>query len=234
MVLAEKFQMRNCFLIGDAAHQAPPFMGEGMMSGYRDAINLSWKIALSIKKNLSSNLLQSYELERKPHSRFVVKNSAGIGELMEAYAEAENPEQVPSDLVDKGYGSFIIPNLLEGLFYRGKANKSKHSGEIFPQPILYRNKKIYKRLDHLLGKNFAILSKTPYEISDENQDYLNFLGCSSLILEEEYLEDNPWLESFMKQEKIYLVRPDRYIFGSTDSSISLDQLIDDLKNRIGI
>ena len=96
------------------------------------------------------------------------------------------------------------------------------------------NKKIYKRLDHLLGKNFAILSKTPYEISDENQDYLNFLGCSSLILEEEYLEDNPWLESFMKQEKIYLVRPDRYIFGSTDSSISLDQLIDDLKNRIGI
>ena len=233
-VLAEKFQMRNCFLIGDAAHQAPPFMGEGMMSGYRDAINLSWKIALSIKKNLSSNLLQSYELERKPHSRFVVKNSAGIGELMEAYAEAENPEQVPSDLVDKGYGSFIIPNLLEGLFYKGKANKSKHSGEIYPQPILYRNKKIYKRLDHLLGKNFAILSKTPYEISDENQDYLNFLGCSSLILEEEYLEDNPWLESFMKQEKIYLVRPDRYIFGSTDSSISLDQLIDDLKNRIGI
>ena len=54
---------------------------------------------------------------------------------MEAYAEAENPEQVPSDLVDKGYGSFIIPNLLEGLFYKGKANKSKHSGEIFPQPI---------------------------------------------------------------------------------------------------
>ena len=144
-VLAEKFQMRNCFLIGDAAHQAPPFMGEGRMAGYRDAINLSWKIALSIKKNLSSNLLQSYELERKPHSRFVVKNSAGIGELMEAYAEAENPEQVPSDLVDKGYGSFIIPNLLEGLFYKGKANKSKHSGEIFPQPILYRNKKIYKR-----------------------------------------------------------------------------------------
>ena len=53
-----------------------------------------------------------------------------------------------------------------------------------------------------------------------------------MILEEEYLEDNPWLESFMKQEKIYLVRPDRYIFGSTDSSISLDQLIDDLKNRL--
>ena len=54
------------------------------------------------------------------------------------------------------------------------------------------------------------------------------------IRDREYLEDNPWLESFMKQEKIYLVRPDRYIFGSTDSSISLDQLIDDLKNRIGI
>ena len=73
--------MRNCFLIGDAASSAPPFMGEGMMSGYRDAINLSWKIALSIKKNLSSNLLQSYELERKPHSRFVCKKFCWHGRV---------------------------------------------------------------------------------------------------------------------------------------------------------
>ena len=61
---------------------------------------------------------------------------------MEAYAEAENPE-VPSDLVDKGYGSFIIPNLLR-VFYKGKANKSKHSGEIFLNLFCIAIKKFIK------------------------------------------------------------------------------------------
>ena len=50
-VLAHDFKKGNCFLIGDAAHQNPPFMGEGMMSGYRDAFNLAWKIAFVIKNN---------------------------------------------------------------------------------------------------------------------------------------------------------------------------------------
>ena len=131
-VIAKNFQKGNCFLIGDAAHQAPPFMGEGMMSGYRDAVNLSWKIAASIKNKLNTNLVDSFEIERIPHSRFVVKNSAGIGELMEAYAEAETPEEVSQDLVQKGYGSFILPNLTKGLFFGGKADESMNAGEIFP------------------------------------------------------------------------------------------------------
>ena len=86
--------------MGDAAHQAPPFMGEGMMSGYRDAVNLSWKVACTIKNELNEKLLETYEEERIPHSKFVVKNSAGIGELMEAYAENEDPIKVPQDLVN--------------------------------------------------------------------------------------------------------------------------------------
>ena len=48
--------------MGDAAHQNPPFMGEGLMSGYRDAYNLSWKLACVLKANCSDELLDSYEL----------------------------------------------------------------------------------------------------------------------------------------------------------------------------
>ena len=60
------------------------------------------------------------------------------------------------------------------------------------------------------------------------------LGCKLLILKNEYIEENSWLKFFMEEEKAYLVRPDRYIFGSTTSDVSLDELIDDLKIRINL
>ena len=224
-VIAKNFQKGNCFLIGDAAHQAPPFMGEGMMSGYRDAVNLSWKIAASIKNKLNTNLVDSFETERIPHSRFVVKNSAGIGELMEAYAEAETPEEVSQDLVQKGYGSFILPNLTKGLFFGGKADESMNAGEIFPQPVEYDSEKVVKRMDHILGKNFSLISKSPMEISEDHYEFLDLIECKLVILEKKYIEENPWMKSFMEKDRAFLVRPDRYIFGSTNLNISIDMLI---------
>ena len=153
---------------------------------------------------------------------------------MEAYATTKNPKEVPKDLVEKGYGSFILPNLLQGLFFGGKANETMHSGEIFPQPVLYHNKKIVKRMDHILGSNFSLVSKYPFNISEENERFLEMLGCKSLILKKEYLEENSLLKFFMEEGKAYLIRPDRYIFGSTTSDVSLDELIDDLKIRINL
>jgi len=233
-VIAKNFQKDNCFLVGDAAHQAPPFMGEGMMSGYRDAVNLAWKIAVTIKNELNNKLLKSYEEERIAHSKFVVENSAGIGELMEAYAQASDPEEVPRELVAKGYGSFVLPNLSNGLFFGGKANETMHSGEIFPQPLQYHNSKIVKRMDHILGSKFCLVSESKFSVSEENKRFLELLGCKSLILKKEYIDENSWLNFFMEQGKTYLIRPDRYIFGSTTSHVTLNELIDDLKIRINL
>ena len=165
-------------------------------------------------------------------SRFVVKNSAGIGELMEAYAEAETPEEVSQDLVQKGYGSFILPNLTKGLFFGGKADESMNAGEIFPQPVEYYNKEVVKRMDHILGKNFSLISKSPLEISEDHYEFLDLIECKLVILEKKYIEKNPWMKSFMEKDRAFLVRPDRYIFGSTNSNISIDMLINDLKMRI--
>ncbi|GIT60714.1 MAG: hypothetical protein Ct9H300mP20_05410 [Gammaproteobacteria bacterium] len=52
--MTKDFMIDNCFLIGDAAHQSPPFMGQGMMSGYRDSLNLSWKLINVIKNSFPS------------------------------------------------------------------------------------------------------------------------------------------------------------------------------------
>ena len=220
--------------MGDAAHQNPPFMGEGMMSGYRDAFNLAWKISYVLNNGFSDALLNSYQEERRPHAKFVVENSAGIGELMEAYAQASDTEEVPKELVAKGYGSFVLPNLSNGLFFGGKANEKMHSGEIFPQPLQYHNSKIVKRMDHILGSKFCLVSESKFSVSEENKRFLELLGCKSLILKKEYIDENSWLNFFMEQGKTYLIRPDRYIFGSTTSHVTLNELIDDLKIRINL
>jgi len=231
-VIAEKLNKGRSFLIGDAAHQAPPFMGEGMMSGYRDAMNVYWKIALTIQNNLDHKLLNTYQKERKPHAKFVVENSAGIGELMEAYAKTDDPSKVPDVLVAKGYGSFVLPGLDEGLFYGGKADESMNSGHLFPQPLIYKNNEVFKREDEILGNSFTLISKDKISIGKQDKKFLQDIGCTFVILDEHYISQNHWVKKVLDLGEVFLIRPDKYIFGCSSNKVSLEQLIDDLRKRI--
>ena len=231
-VLAEEFQKDNCFLIGDSAHQNPPFMGEGMMTGCRDAENLAWKINMDFKYKLP-NLLENYQVERKEHARYIVENSLGIGLLMEAYAHTKNKDDVPAELVAKGYGSFIIPPLDEGIFYEGKSNSESMSGQLFPQPVKIDDGEVIERCDFLLGDYFAIVSRKDFVLSGDEKKFLSSINSKILILDSELVDSNMWMSTMIQEDKVYIVRPDKYIFGSTNENISLSNLIEDLKTRIG-
>jgi 3-(3-hydroxy-phenyl)propionate hydroxylase len=74
------------FLAGDAAHQMPPFMGQGMCSGIRDAANLAWKLATVVSGG-DASLLESYEVERAAHTRSVIELSVEAGELLGRLAD---------------------------------------------------------------------------------------------------------------------------------------------------
>ncbi len=231
-VLAEEFQKDNCFLIGDSAHQNPPFMGEGMMTGCRDAENLAWKINMDFKYKLP-NLLKNYQIERKEHARYIVENSLGIGLLMEAYAHTKNKDEVPAELVAKGYGSFIIPPLDEGIFYEGKSDSESMSGQLFPQPVKIDEGEITERCDFLLGDYFSIVSKKDIVLSEDEKKFLSSINSKILILDSEFVDSNMWMSTMIQEDKVYIVRPDKYIFGSTNENITLSNLIEDLKTRIG-
>lgn len=232
-VLANEFQKDNCFLIGDSAHQNPPFMGEGMMTGCRDAMNLSWKIGMKHNYALDRSLLNSYQVERKPHAKFIVENSLGIGLLMEAYAHTPNIEDVPPELVMKGYASFVIPPLDEGIFFKGKSDPSNMSGELFPQPVKYIDEQVAERCDYLLGNNFALVSRNKIKLSDDESSFLTKIGSKIITLDKDMVESNIWMSSMIAEDRIYIIRPDKYVFGSTTEDISLAELIQDLKSRIG-
>ncbi len=81
-LVARRFRRGNLFLLGDAAHQTPPFIGQGMAAGVRDAANLAWKLAAVLQGVARPELLDTYERERRPHVRQVIQQAVMLGRTM--------------------------------------------------------------------------------------------------------------------------------------------------------
>ncbi|BDT93312.1 3-(3-hydroxyphenyl)propionate hydroxylase [Nocardia sputorum] len=80
--LADRWRAGRVFLLGDAAHLTPPFIGQGMGAGLRDAANLTWKVAGVLAGDLPERVLDSYEVERKPHARTMIRLAKLTGMAM--------------------------------------------------------------------------------------------------------------------------------------------------------
>ncbi|WP_370246653.1 bifunctional 3-(3-hydroxy-phenyl)propionate/3-hydroxycinnamic acid hydroxylase [Nocardioides sp.] len=80
--IADRWREGGVFLLGDAAHLTPPFIGQGMGAGLRDAANLAWKIAGVLDDTLPPAALDSYEAERAPHARAMIRLAVIVGTVM--------------------------------------------------------------------------------------------------------------------------------------------------------
>ncbi|BCJ40099.1 3-(3-hydroxyphenyl)propionate hydroxylase [Actinoplanes ianthinogenes] len=80
--VADRWQERRVFLLGDAAHLTPPFIGQGMCAGIRDAANLTWKLALVLDGLADERLLRTYEGERRPYATTMIRMAMLIGWVM--------------------------------------------------------------------------------------------------------------------------------------------------------
>ena len=85
-VVAPQMQNRNVFLAGDSAHQTPPFAGQGLNSGMRDAVNLAWKMSYVVRGLATPALLDTYTPEREPHVRSTVAHAVDMGRLIDQLA----------------------------------------------------------------------------------------------------------------------------------------------------
>ena len=85
-MVAETMRRGRIFLAGDAAHQMPPFLGQGLNTGMRDAINLTWKLDFVARGLADDRLLDTYSSERLPHAREIVAHAADVGRLIDSLA----------------------------------------------------------------------------------------------------------------------------------------------------
>ena len=80
--VARAFSKGRCFLAGDAAHVTPPFAGQGLVAGLRDAANLAWKLAWVLHRRADERILDSYDAERRPHARKIINLARFLGALV--------------------------------------------------------------------------------------------------------------------------------------------------------
>ena len=81
-LIADRWNSTRVFLAGDAAHLSPPFAGQGLNSGLRDAFNIGWKLAAVVQGTFDARLLDTYFTEREPHARDLIQLAVNMGRVM--------------------------------------------------------------------------------------------------------------------------------------------------------
>lgn len=181
--IADKFQVDRVFLAGDAAHLQPPFFGQGMNSGLRDATNLAWKLAWVVKGQATPKILESYNNERRDHALAMVNFATWIGSFYKPYSFFT---EFFRDLFFKGIQKFPgakdyilqlkfkpMSRYLNGIVVQKPEllkRKDNPIGRIFIQPSLWANDKVVK-MDDLIGPNFCIIgvNTDPHDVLSEKQ-----------------------------------------------------------------
>ncbi|WP_367128577.1 bifunctional 3-(3-hydroxy-phenyl)propionate/3-hydroxycinnamic acid hydroxylase [Saccharothrix sp. HUAS TT1] len=150
-LVAERWRAGRVFLLGDAAHQMPPFLGQGLCSGLRDAANLTWKLALALAGDES--LLDSYEAERRPHTEEMALTSVRLGRVF---------------LVRRRFAAFVRDVVLRAVQTVPRVRAAVRHFEFKPLPALPDGRAMFPQpevvvggerrlLDDVLGADFAVL-----------------------------------------------------------------------------
>jgi 3-(3-hydroxy-phenyl)propionate hydroxylase len=151
-LVADAWRAGRVLLAGDSAHQTPPFMGQGMCQGLRDAGNLTWKLAAVLRGEAGDALLDSYTAERRPHVEATTLLAKQLG-VMLSERDPERARERDARLLREAGGDAptlirqeLIPPLRHGLIARG----TPRAGEVVPQPRV-RDGRREALMDDLLG-----------------------------------------------------------------------------------
>jgi 3-(3-hydroxy-phenyl)propionate hydroxylase len=235
---AAKWQEGRVFLAGDAAHQTPPFLGQGLNAGFRDAVNLAWKIPLVVEGTCNARLLESYAEERDAHACDLVEWAVAVGKLMETLAAREVGRPDPHPQVDQrsGYGQGrSVPPLRGGVLQRGQLADDSSVGCLLRQPTLREPGGAARRLDAWLGRGFSVIARkeSDLRVGVAAEALLRRLGARTLALKDLEVAEGE-LDHLFERHPAAVVRPDRYVFGVVDDAVGLDRLVEALGRKLAL
>jgi 3-(3-hydroxy-phenyl)propionate hydroxylase len=241
-LVAKEWRRGRIFLAGDAAHQQPPFIGQGMCQGIRDVGNLVWKLDRVLRGQSNAKLLDSYGEERGEHVRQLTSRIKAIGHVIcerDPDAAAARDERILAE----GGGQprtitrqEIVPPLQTGLlaFPLHPAH-----GTLFPQPWI-RTAEGRRRLDSVAGTGWRLVldMRNELELSPDLRAILTRLDIRPIRIgpsaDDVLTEEDGVLAAWFDRHGCHaaVVRPDHYVFGVASETSALDALLTDLAERL--
>jgi 3-(3-hydroxy-phenyl)propionate hydroxylase len=168
--VADRWSQGRVFLAGDAAHLTPPFAGQGMNSGLRDAQNLAWKLAAVLCGQAGPGLLDSYAQERRDHMWAMIRLALRMGQVMAP------PGRLAGWAIRAAFTALRLwppasdyvlqmkykpkPQFTQGFLIREGAAAPELVGRLFPQPRVRIQDGEEVLLDEVLGPRFCLLART--------------------------------------------------------------------------
>lgn len=219
--LASKWRKGPIFVCGDAAHQIPPFLGQGLGSGARDATNLAWKLDLVLRGVASDALLDTYQAERVSHVQALIESDLWLSNIIQTTDPqiAQHRDQQMS--ATAGSSALVPPDPPLGV---GLCDGSEAGGRPFIQPTLASG----HLHDEILGNGFALLGAI--QPSDWARSVLDVLGTH--VAPEPTGEVAAWLRELGATAVV--VRPDRYVLAVVRDAYSLDKALEPLARYLGL
>lgn len=248
---ANRWREGRLLVAGDAAHLMPPFAGQGLCSGLRDAANLTWKLDLVLRGLAGAALLDSYTVERTKHVHRAIGISMNLGRVIGQTdpAAARERDQVMIAARARGVGSArgesAVAPLVDGMLHRGADGRPvAPAGALTPQGRVAIGDDV-GLFDELVGRGFALVSAVaPDRLLDAER--LAFLDAIGTRLVHVLPAGDPTPDGVVDIEGVYLrylattgvrallVRPDHYVFGGATTPVAVAALVDDLRRQLSV
>ncbi|WP_166459831.1 bifunctional 3-(3-hydroxy-phenyl)propionate/3-hydroxycinnamic acid hydroxylase [Amycolatopsis pithecellobii] len=233
-IVADTFRRGSVLLAGDAAHVMPPFLGQGMSSGIRDAATLGWMFDLVLAGAAGPELLDLYTASRRPHVLDYIEESVRIGTVVcetDPVRAAQRREDLRS--------ATELPAPFEPPIGAGFHDGDPLAGHLAVQPLLRTNDGKTERSDDVLGRGFTLFSLldldpvTRAAVADLEQA----IGLRSIVVGEAGVpEEGAALSDWLKEAGVVavLVRPDFYVFGTAQGLSAIPGLLGSLRASLSL
>lgn len=203
-LVAAHWRQGRVFLAGDSAHQTPPFFGQGMCHGMRDAANLAWKMALVASGKADARLLDTYQDERDAQVRHVISAAIDAGRYiceldMDKAHERDNRIRAQQGI--RSASELIAPI--------ASAIVSPRAGERFINPELLSG----QLFDDATGGGWVLIEIEPAALGQDALDVLRTLGAKRFALGSDLADRDGHLAAWFtaRQVTAALLRPDFYV-----------------------
>ncbi len=223
---AANWQVGRIFLAGDAAHQMPPFAGQGMCAGLRDAANLAWKLDLVLSGRAAPELLATYDQERRPSASAAIDFSMELGKVIcvPDPVEAAARDEAMAAVYDGGLNDVpSLPGIASGLVAAGLPL----AGELFPQGELGE-----RWFDDVHGVGWRLVTVDPDWTGLDPTLVRWFETIGGAVVGVTPVAKNlaAWFEAH--DLRWALQRPDFYLFGTTPDLRGAAEMLAELRRRL--